>query len=298
MLKHTGERVWMLQTIHEFATEHLVTEDGYARLRSRHAEHYVSVVEDAERWFEDEQRQTESFGVVETDYANVRAALAWSLERDDREIGLRLAGALRHFWYGRGYLSEGRRWLASILSPPEEPSIPYARALFCAALLATMQADWPEAERLSGRAFELGRELGEHRIAAESLLTWGRAILAAGDREHACAVFEQAASLARDVGAGFVVAMASFNLGYAALSAGDYVTAQRHFEAARGHHEAQGNRYGIARSLAALGSLAVHEGRREDAVALLKTSLASSGTLGDKECVAWGLELLGVALAR
>jgi hypothetical protein len=48
----------------------------------------------------------------------MRAALSWSLERDEAETALRLAGALWWFWFVRGYGSEGVRWLERALAQP------------------------------------------------------------------------------------------------------------------------------------------------------------------------------------
>src|SRR6266487_7132961 len=50
---------------------------------------------------------------LEQEHDNVRAAMHWSLEDIERreEIALRMGGALRSFWYSRGYLSEGLDFL-------------------------------------------------------------------------------------------------------------------------------------------------------------------------------------------
>jgi hypothetical protein len=60
---------------------------------------------------------------------------------------------------------------------------------------------------------------------------------------------------------------------------------------------ALGHRYGETRALAALGSVALHDGRVGDAIAHLRQSLELARTLGDRDDAAWALELMGVALA-
>ena len=53
---------------------------------------------------------------LETEHDNLRAALTWSLgPGGDTETGLRLTGALSHFWYMREHHSESRTWLESAL---------------------------------------------------------------------------------------------------------------------------------------------------------------------------------------
>ena len=54
--------------------------------------------------------------MIDREHDNLRAALGWSRETGDHDTLLRLAGALAFFWYYRGYLNEGRRWLDQALA--------------------------------------------------------------------------------------------------------------------------------------------------------------------------------------
>ena len=297
LLRHSDQRFWMLETIREYALERLEEHGAAGEWHQRHAEHYLAFAARAEPELEGE-RQAEWLEALERDYANLRASLTWSLDSGAAELGLRLAGALTAFWYMRGYLSEGRRWLDKALSVAVDTSPGHANALFGAALLATLQGDWLEATRWSKRCRDLSLELGEFGVAAESMNTLGRAILAQGDRDQARSLFEEAAALAHDSDVPRVEAISSFNLGYVALSSGDYAGAQQGFEASQRGMAAIGNRYGVARSLAALGSVALHDGRVADAVTHLRQSLELARTLRDKENIAWALELMGVALVE
>jgi len=67
---------------------------------------------------------------MESEHANLRAALSWSLDKDDEpdrgrgvQLGLRLAGALWWFWHTHDYLSEGRRYLERALSGRSDPTM-------------------------------------------------------------------------------------------------------------------------------------------------------------------------------
>jgi predicted ATPase len=53
---------------------------------------------------------------LEGEHDNLREALSWVLERGEDGTGLRLGAALWRFWYTRGYLSEGIRWLERVLA--------------------------------------------------------------------------------------------------------------------------------------------------------------------------------------
>ena len=92
--------------------------------------------------------------------------------------------------------------------------------------------------------------------------------------------------------------MARFNAGYLELERGDYDRARERFESARAQLTAVDNTYGVARALAALGAVALHERRLDDAVVLLCESIELASSMGDRENLVWALELLGVARAE
>ena len=52
---------------------------------------------------------------METEHDNLRGALSWSLKGGDVETALRLCTSLWHFWWVRGHLTEGRKWLEATL---------------------------------------------------------------------------------------------------------------------------------------------------------------------------------------
>src|SRR5207253_2954282 len=118
---------------------------------------------------------------LEIEHDNLRAALEWSrqaAERDptEREPGLRLAPALGRYWLVRGHLSEGRRWLRSLLEISPDGTLARARALNQAAELAFNQGNHeavrPLLEQGLEAAIELKYALGEvrclHLRAAEA----------------------------------------------------------------------------------------------------------------------------------
>jgi predicted ATPase/DNA-binding SARP family transcriptional activator len=68
---------------------------------------------------------------LEEEYANLRAALGWALEKGEVDLGLWFGGALAEFWYMAGNLGEGRRWLQAALakSAATPPTLSRIRAL-------------------------------------------------------------------------------------------------------------------------------------------------------------------------
>ena len=108
-------RYTMLETIREFALERLSESGEEPATRDRHARFFRDL---AERAGPDivETGDPTLLDVIEREHDNLRAALAWSRETGDHDTLLRLAGALAFFWYYRGYLNEGQRWLDQALA--------------------------------------------------------------------------------------------------------------------------------------------------------------------------------------
>ena len=265
-------------------------------MRRRHAAHFLAFAEAAAPALEGD-RQDEWFDLVEADLPNLRAALAWSLEHEPVDA-LRIADALRALWFARGYLSEGRRWLAAGLAAYGGRTPVRARALAAASLLASMQGDWADTKRCGEESRALAGELGDPSLAREALLTLGRARMAEGDEDGALQLFDEAEQAAVATGNEQLVGFARFNAGYLELTRGDYPQAEVRLQAAHAVLAGAGHHHGAARSLAALGSVALHEHRTADAVERLRESIELANRVGDRGIMAWALELLGDTLAE
>ena len=289
------DRFWLLETIREYAAE-LLEESGEAdELSRRRAAYFLDLAETVAPELHG-GRQVELLDRLDHELPNLRAVLEWSTTASDVEDrGLRLATSLYEWWFKRGHLQEGRRWLAEFVDAPGAGGAPRARALACLAVLATMNGDWPEAERRGEEALRLSDELDQPNLGAWSRLALGRTLIAAGDHERARALFREAEALGMREEDSETVAVARFNLGYDSLSGGDYEQARRWFQAALDGLLANTESYWVARTLAALGSVALHQGRTEDAIEFLRRSLDVSSRIGDRDNMAWGIELLGVA---
>ena len=111
-------RYRLLETLREFARERLAASGEDAAVRRRHAACYLALAEAAAPELLGAQ-QAVWLDRLEQELGNFRAALAWCASRGDRpdaaETGMRLAAALWRFWDERFYLSEGCRWLETVL---------------------------------------------------------------------------------------------------------------------------------------------------------------------------------------
>ena len=105
----------MLETIREYGQERLEAGGEAEGLRRQHTASYVALAEAAAPELTG-PRQGPWLERLEAEHGNLRAALQWALDQESGETAVRLAGALSRFWYIRGHLSEGRRWLEAALT--------------------------------------------------------------------------------------------------------------------------------------------------------------------------------------
>ena len=295
-------RFWMLETIREYALERLEGSGDEAHVRRRHARHYLGMAERAAP----ELRGAEQgawLDRLEAEHDNLRMALRFSVEEDEAEIGLRLGGALAHFWEVRGHRTEGRARLADVLHLSGTRSHPWlrAKALCEIAFLTSDRGDRAAARVLSEESLAIMRELGDRRGVATSLdgLAWIANDL--GDFSTGRALHEESLAIMREVGDRRGIALALSGLGYIASVQRDHVAARVLTEESLAIMRDFGDRREVARTLAHLGAVAIDQRDHDRARGLLVESLAIARELADPRAVIDGLEAsayLAVAVGR
>jgi hypothetical protein len=119
----------MLETIREFAMEQLDATAEAPAIRQRHAGYFLALAEEATPQLYGPQ-QGAWLNRLEREHENVRQALRWLRGRGERgdvgavAQGLRFGAALWRFWCLRGYLAEGREWVAVFLALDGSVSAP------------------------------------------------------------------------------------------------------------------------------------------------------------------------------
>jgi predicted ATPase/DNA-binding SARP family transcriptional activator len=293
LLERAGERLRMLETIREYALERLDEDESATDVRRRHAEHFLKLAES-----ESPASQADWLAQLDVERDNLRAALAWAFEAGENRLALRLASSLWEFWWVRGHLAEGRRWLdEAIERGGSEPSDIRARALHAAASLATRQGDYERAAELSEQSLALWEELGDVSGTARALLSLGTVAAEQGDQERAISLSERAAELYRESGDRRGHALAVSNLGGIALERGEYAKAASLSEQAYGLFETLEDSEGMAFALVNQGFAALSEHEHERALDLLRQALRRLAELGFRDVIGYCFEGLAAVLA-
>jgi predicted ATPase/class 3 adenylate cyclase len=289
-------RFSMLETIREYGRERLDASGDAETVAHAHAGFYVSLAEEAEPQLTGPQ-QGEWLDRLETEHDNLRAALDWLAHPGEEETQLRLAAALWRFWWMRGYLSEGRRWLNRILTAADGlPAAARAKALSGAGILAEAQGDYEHATVLHEQALALSRQIGDRRGIAASLTDLGIVARFRGDHPLASQLHEEALTLWRELRDDRGMASSFHELGRLALDRGDYRGASTLLEQSLALCRAAGEASALGSILESLGMLAFYEEDYERAVTLYEESLAVWRSLDDSRMIGHALANLGEAV--
>ncbi|MBV9281378.1 MAG: tetratricopeptide repeat protein [Chloroflexi bacterium] len=291
-------RFGMLETIREYALEQLEAREAGDAVRWAHFDYYLALAEQAEPRLKGPDQAT-WFRRLEEEHDNLRAALAWGIERGEAERCLRLTGALWRFWWARGHLSEGRRWLDLTLSMAGGSEPARANALNGAANLAWAQGELERAEALHEEALALRRRMGDRAAIAVSLNNLGAVAEHRGQYDRAVALYEEALAAVREGSDRWSIALMLGNFGGVLANLGDFDRAAAFDEESLSLWRELGDRVGEARVLNNLVYVALERGERDRAAALQRESLLLSRELGNQENLAVCLDGAGkVATAR
>jgi predicted ATPase len=160
LVRHTGDRFWMLETIREYAVERL-EESGIADdIRRRHAEVFAGIARSTclavERIEDGEMR----YDVAFAEQDNMRAAIDWALDHDP-ELGLRIAVELEQFWISKDP-AEGRRRFAALFERAHDlPLDLEAAALRVFGGTAQVSGDTAHGRELYAQSLEAYERLGD-----------------------------------------------------------------------------------------------------------------------------------------
>jgi predicted ATPase len=214
-----GDRFLMLETIREFALGRLEASGERDDIQRRHAEYFLAVAQSANLTNEAEGEQRHDVAI--RDGNNFRAALRWTIDANEIELGLWIAVALENYAATNAPL-EWRGWLSQLLACAGDlPGDLRARALRMQGGIDYVSGEYEKGTRFYEEALTEYRRLGDER--GIGIMTFRLAIDAQrrGDLRRARDLVEDAMRLHRKVGFAKGEAQALSSLGALAYREGN-----------------------------------------------------------------------------
>lgn len=286
-------RFRMLESIREYAWEHLARRDELAATRQLHAAWYRNFVLGFESSLMGDE-QAEIYKAMKSEEDNIRAALDWSLEVEGDKTAIEMCSILWRWWAAHSYLREGRSWLDRALARQSAaPPAVRALALWGAGRLAFFQADYNAAEAMLQQSLALYRQIGDDEGSGWILDAIGAIALQRKNFGQARQLFEESLALHRAEGSQRGISHTLDDLGQLAFRLGDIAQATLLFEEALHLRRQSGSPEGMAVAIVNLSEALGLQGEYERAETLLLEGLELYRQLGQSYDVLLCLGNLG-----
>ncbi|HLJ81454.1 MAG TPA: helix-turn-helix domain-containing protein [Ktedonobacterales bacterium] len=295
-------RFRMLELMREYALERLRVADEEDAYRRRHAIYYARLAEIVVAFG---PGQHVAAAPLALESPNVRAALEWTEDRQEAELGLRLVGFCR-LWHVGGQIGEAVRWQERMLAldlrvrEQGEHAAPLPlriRCLYGFARTLLGGGHMRRAKALATEALRLAQRIGDQSGMSNAFATLGLIAQANGSLDEAAAAFAEALPHAELADDGDIGTHALVHLAELARIEGDSERSGTLLEEALTRSRGAGAIWDIAIIATMLGQLALQNQHYVQARARFRESLTLFRTLGSPTYSAWCLESLAATLS-
>jgi predicted ATPase len=289
-------RLWMLETVREYAGERLATAGAADAFSRRHANYFLELAQEANVGLAGSDQRTWLARLGQEQH-NLHAALAWACDGHDPELAVSLTAALgQHYYRLHGDRRENAHLIERAIAADPQPSSALALAL---ASLALLEHNWDvEAARdHADRAFAIAAEIHDPRLLAWCSMIRAGTVFLSGELELAERLFQETIELARAAGDQATAGYAVGNLANIALGRADYELASRLLADAGPTLIAAVDAASQLTFACLQASASLHMGRGTQALACLQASIPLAQTTHAAGLTQW-VRACGVVLAR
>lgn len=288
-------RYRMLETLRSYAAA-VRDDDVTARVRSRHVQWVIDLADTAYLELRG-PRAAQWMDRLDREMPNVRAAFEHCA--DDLETHLHIAGGLYWFWYRRGNVAEGLRYLEPAMKARDLPAAVTARAVAGLTITRYLAGDIAGLMESFGRLAEIEpATVGDPVPRTDALVALAYFEAGAGLVEPALAHAAEAVALAEDLGVPSSAAEATMSAGTAWFRAGDLDRAHEFLRRAVDVAATSGYRWCEASSLWLDAKVSLAEHDDAGAVSSLLRMLDACEEAADTTSTMVGLMTLAYALFR
>ena len=289
-------RIGMLESVREFAAEHLAASGELTAIEERRDEVYLAVVSQARADLRG-PRQTEALRTLEREIDNLRAVAERAHDVGRAHVTVRVVWEAWQFWWLKGHLDESRRWLDELArSGAHERLGEPDRTHFQAAQAITLfwSARYEDAARYARAAIDALRSSGDHPSIALLLLVSGMSVaLIGGDLRSARDDVAEARRIEESLDDGWLTPFVWNAEAYLANVAGDTDSAVASLERAAIDSDRSREIVGALIALDTLGHIYLAQGELDRSADRFRRALELGLESGLSE--RFGYVLMGVA---
>ncbi len=211
-------------------------------------------------------------------------SLRWYIAAGRVSDALRFAAGMSRFWFMEGRMNTGRQLIAAALALPDSAAqrAVRARAWYEAGLLAFRQRDQEASRSANEQSLRIATEIADTAAMARALIGLSRVELRAGAYDSVRAHAAEAAALLTQAGDARGAIAASHMVAAVNRMTGRDNDASSLYERTLALYRSQSNESGVAGELMNLAYVRLHQGRRADALSLLRDGLGRFVALHDE----------------
>ena len=296
-------RYRMLETFRQYGREKLTEHGELTAARDRHRDYVLAFAEGLASHLR-ERTDGVVLDRIELEHDNLRVALDWCLDgpsagqRDPvaadhthsslgGALSVRLAAAIWRYWWLRGHIGEGRRWLARALAVPTRDTSPAGLAardlaLLGIANLSAYQGDYRSAVTYMTEKLAFSRETGNDHGLVFALQYLGNCLAHVGEAERGTQLCAEAVVLGRQLGDPVALAWALDSSALAARMSGRPEQSVILSDEAISLFRARGNVAGMAYATSSKSYASAELGDSAKGLALTEDCLRLFQEVGDK----------------
>jgi predicted ATPase/class 3 adenylate cyclase len=305
LLRFSDERYWMLETIREYAGDNLEKSGEANQQRPRHAAHYACLAAALAQPLR--QYSAEALATVTDEIDNMRAALAFALNRDDVAMASDLISGLWFYWLTSGRGVEASAWAQRYVALPRQLVEPLDRfdGDGGAAEIFRFTGEFARARELTQELVATGRAnpkaivhgLVIERPLAATLSDLAYMDLEVGDFDEARSHAEEALAIRRDLGLPHGIAHALLAVAAVEYNTRDFARASELYAEAGSIYEAAGSHGDAVYASFELAECELLLGRLDEAERTLHRALIAVQEITDQTHEITGLRVAGMLAA-
>ena len=298
LVRRTGDRFWMLETIREFAAELLTVSGDAEALRRRHAEYLLSLAGTLGFTVEGiEAGAVQRHDVAIAEHNNVRAAIDWALDADP-VLALRLATTLENFWVSYSPFEASRMFDELVERVDDAPPELEALATRCRGNLGIFTGGVARGLQLYDESLSRYERLGDEHGQAIVEHRLGVNLFAVGERERGRALLERSLERSRSRGFRINEGMVRGTLGMAEYREGNVERGLEMMAESAEQARGAGFRWWEVNNRNALAACMLELDRLAESEAYSRQAISVAAVMGDRRHIVQSLALLAAVAAH